>query len=253
MEKICGIYKITSPNKRVYIGQSLNIMLRFSYYKRMSCTKQTKLYRSFLKHGVEKHVFDIIHECDRSELDDLEIYYIESCDSCNMKNGLNIRAGGSRGTHSEETKKKLSERAKGRKASEKTKQIMREAALKRPPMSDETKERHRISALGKNKGKKHTPETLKKMSIASTGRRHTDEFKEKLRIRSIGNKHCLGRKHSEETLFKIRAASRKRIVHPSVRSYDARGCRCDECKALKSENYKKKLQKKQEQLISRKA
>ncbi len=67
MKKICGIYKITSPSKRVYIGQSLNILLRFSYYKRMSCVKQTKLYRSLKKHGVEKHSFDIVHVCEPSE------------------------------------------------------------------------------------------------------------------------------------------------------------------------------------------
>ena len=30
-----GIYKITSPNNRVYIGQSINIEKRFIGYKRM--------------------------------------------------------------------------------------------------------------------------------------------------------------------------------------------------------------------------
>jgi hypothetical protein len=31
--KICGIYKITSPSKKVYIGQSVDIITRCNYYK----------------------------------------------------------------------------------------------------------------------------------------------------------------------------------------------------------------------------
>jgi len=33
MEKICGIYKITSPTKRIYIGQSKDVFLRWKEYK----------------------------------------------------------------------------------------------------------------------------------------------------------------------------------------------------------------------------
>lgn len=33
MEKICGIYKITSPSGRIYIEQSRNIKRRISEYK----------------------------------------------------------------------------------------------------------------------------------------------------------------------------------------------------------------------------
>ncbi|MBV5348897.1 GIY-YIG nuclease family protein [bacterium] len=234
MGKICGIYKITSPTKKVYIGQSLDILTRFVYYKRMACKKQTRLFHSLSKYGVKKHTFEIIHVCDKEELNDLEIYYINLFSCYNTEYGLNLRTGGSRGSQSDGTKKKLSDLAKGRKASDKARESMRLGAKKRPQMSDETKERHRISALGKNKGKKHTPETIKKMSIASTGQRHSDEFKEKLRIRNIGNKYNVGRKHSEETLGKMRLAASKRMVHPSLRSYD-KGCRCDECKAIKSE------------------
>ena len=35
-----GIYKITSPNNRVYIGQSINIEKRFIGYKRMYVKNQ---------------------------------------------------------------------------------------------------------------------------------------------------------------------------------------------------------------------
>lgn len=49
-----GIYKITSPKQRIYIGQSTNIKKRFNHYNRLLCEKQRILYRSFLKYGVVK-------------------------------------------------------------------------------------------------------------------------------------------------------------------------------------------------------
>lgn len=65
----CGIYKITSPTKRVYIGESKNIGVRWSNYRNLSnCKSQIKLYRSFKKYGIDKHVFEIIEECNSEEL-----------------------------------------------------------------------------------------------------------------------------------------------------------------------------------------
>ena len=54
-----GIYKITSPKGRVYIGQSIDILYRFKKYKQMQCKGQVRLYNSFLKHNVENHLFEI--------------------------------------------------------------------------------------------------------------------------------------------------------------------------------------------------
>ena len=243
MDKICGIYKITSPTERVYIGQSIDINKRFVYYRRMACKNQTKLYRSFLKHGVENHTFEIIHECELSKIDVLEKAYIAMYNSYNTICGLNLRSGGANGLHSEVTKKKLSVRAMGRTHSDEARAKMRIGQSKRPIMSAETKEKHRISALGKNKGKKHTLETRMKMAQASTGRKHTEEFKEQLRIRNIGNKHNVGKKHSDETLAKMKASASKRILHPSLNAYDKRGCRCNECRAIKSEYCRNRYKK----------
>lgn len=47
MEKITGIYKITSPSGRIYIGSSKNIRRRFYSYKNLHCKDQPKLYNSF--------------------------------------------------------------------------------------------------------------------------------------------------------------------------------------------------------------
>ena len=86
-----GIYKITSPTNRVYIGQSVNVEKRFNSYIRMYVKNQgqTKLHRSFLKHGVENHKFELVCECIESELNNYERYYQELY-SC-LNNGLNCK------------------------------------------------------------------------------------------------------------------------------------------------------------------
>ena len=117
MKKIIGIYKITSPVNKVYIGQSVDINTRFYRYKSLKCNKQPHLYNSLVKYGVSNHKFEIIHECKASELNNLEKYYINIYSSFNNKNGLNLKDGGNAGGKcSEITLKKLSESHKGQKA-----------------------------------------------------------------------------------------------------------------------------------------
>lgn len=41
-----GIYKITNPKGKVYIGQSIDINERFKTYSYLKCKNQTKLYNS---------------------------------------------------------------------------------------------------------------------------------------------------------------------------------------------------------------
>jgi group I intron endonuclease len=85
-----GIYKITNPNEKIYIGQSIDIKRRFRNYKRLSdCKKQTALYNSFMKYGVENHKFEILTECTIEELNNLERYYQDLYDVTNSKIGLN--------------------------------------------------------------------------------------------------------------------------------------------------------------------
>jgi group I intron endonuclease len=69
------IYKITSPIGKIYVGQSINIKLRFKKYDKLQCKSQTKLYNSFIKYGVDKHLFEVIKECNICELNKWERYY----------------------------------------------------------------------------------------------------------------------------------------------------------------------------------
>ena len=73
-----GIYKITSPTNKVYIGQSINIERRFKNYKSISQTRgQVMLHNSFKKHGVNNHAFETIEECIVESLNEKERYWQE--------------------------------------------------------------------------------------------------------------------------------------------------------------------------------
>jgi group I intron endonuclease len=87
----CGIYKITSPTLRVYVGQSLDIEKRFAGYRVYSgCCRQRRLYNSLKKHGAENHEYAILEARDAHQLSERERYWQETLDSTG-ENGLNCR------------------------------------------------------------------------------------------------------------------------------------------------------------------
>lgn len=109
MKIICGIYKITSPSGKVYIGQSRHIYKRWSAHRRDTRTN-SHIANSIKKYGHLKHVFEIIHECSSEELNDLERNYIRIYNSDNKKVGLNLKDGGNAGSKcSEELRRRFSE------------------------------------------------------------------------------------------------------------------------------------------------
>ena len=112
-----GIYSITSPNGKVYIGQSINIEKRFKSYQRLECKLQTKIYNSLIKYGFDSHKFDVIVSGDFNQdlLNELEIHYIRLYNT--YSNGLNLTSGGlgSRGRAATDSmKKKISNANKGK-------------------------------------------------------------------------------------------------------------------------------------------
>ena len=68
-----GIYKITSPTNKIYIGQSINIHQRWKSYHSLNCKQQKILYVSLKKYGVDKHKFEIQEQCIRESLNDNEL------------------------------------------------------------------------------------------------------------------------------------------------------------------------------------
>jgi len=144
-----GIYKITSPTNKIYIGQSVNINKRFnSYYKLQNVISQRKLYNSFLKYGVKNHIFEIIEECDVILLNERERFYQDLYNVIN--NGLNCRlteTNDKSGKLSNETIELLVKINTGKK------------------LSLETKLKVSLNHSRHNLGKKHKTESIEKMSL----------------------------------------------------------------------------------------
>lgn len=199
-----GIYKITNPSNKIYIGQSWNIEKRLKGYKTNNnyCKNQTKLYNSFQKYGWENHQFDIIKSIEepisQESLNEYEIEYWEYY----IKKGfemLNIREPGSRGKLSEETKKKISkprsEQAKlnmkgilkpnaGGKGKLKPKGFGKIISIKRKGWNPSIEWREKISkAL---KGKYLSKEHKDKIKIATTGLIKSQETKQKMSLARKG-------------------------------------------------------------------
>lgn len=112
---ICGIYKITNPSEKIYIGESKDIDSRIYYYKINSCVKQRKLFNSLKKYGWDAHKFEIIEECEVSELYCRERYWQDHYEVIG-KNGLNLKltnCGDVKVEMSQETKDRISLKNKG--------------------------------------------------------------------------------------------------------------------------------------------
>lgn len=85
-----GIYKITNPQGEVYIGQSVNIALRFEQHKKSILSEinnTSKLYKSLIEFGVDFHSYEIQEICLKKSLNQLERFWQMHFDSVN--NGLN--------------------------------------------------------------------------------------------------------------------------------------------------------------------
>jgi|ERR1700744_599713 len=112
-----GIYKVTSPSGRVYIGQSWKIKQRLNRYRRKDCKEQPALYRSLLKYGVDTHAFEVLHELpsdvDQAVLDTYEILYWQAYIDCGVKM-LNLKEPGLGGRLFQETKDRIGDFFRGR-------------------------------------------------------------------------------------------------------------------------------------------
>lgn len=147
-----GIYKITSPSGKVYVGQSINIEKRFKQYKYLKCNGQIILYRSLKKYGTDKHIFEILCECEVYELNDKERYYQELYSAIGL-NGMNcqlVNTFKEKRVFSEETKIKMSISAKKKIFTEEHRKNIGKAVIKRGgfPCSEEKKEKLRLINLG---------------------------------------------------------------------------------------------------------
>lgn len=132
--KLCGIYKITNPVGRVYIGQSKDCEKRLRQYSRSPSPAQVKLYRSIKKYGWDAHTFEIVGYCEPRQdwLDDMERKFIALFNTFNSPGGMNLRSGGHRASApSDETRQRMSRSAKVKVFTEQHREAMRRAQLGR--------------------------------------------------------------------------------------------------------------------------
>jgi len=206
-------------NGKIYIGQHQGDKFDKRYYG------TGKLIKKYLKkYGKENFKVEILYWAKTiKRLNEAEKVFIEIHNATNRKIGYNISIGGPafmRGkTLSEETKRKIGEKLKGHKLSDKAKEKLRNANLGKI-MSQETKDKISIAKKG------HTivtEETKRKMSIARKGIPRSEEMKRKMSISKKGqhfsDEHRLhlsiahkGIPISEETKRKRRESEKGHIL-----------------------------------------
>jgi len=123
-ERYCEIYKITNTsNGKIYVGQAVSHILNHKRYRpyghegRFRChiseafsqkkNQSHYLNNAIRKYGVHDFIVELIEYCEISDANDREIHYIKTFDSL-FPNGYNLKNGGSVFTHSDESKKRVS-------------------------------------------------------------------------------------------------------------------------------------------------
>lgn len=161
-----GIYKITSPSDKIYIGQSINIEKRWKFYNSnaVNLKQHIKVYRSIQKYGVSEHKFEIIEECSEELLDEREIYWIKFYNS--VEEGLNISEGGYGGNGLLN---------KGKKRKPETIQKMKDWwSQNKAPRSQETIDK--IKKTKRENPRVKTPELVEKYRKASTKKKAVFQY-----------------------------------------------------------------------------
>lgn len=155
-----GIYKITSPSGKIYIGQTTNFIKRKNYYKNGAKPYQVRIYNSLQKYGYDAHTIEFIDECLVDNLNERERYWQDFYDAIG-ENGLNCRLTATNdksGFLSESSKNKLS------------------IAKKKVVIDGEWREKFAYDWSGKN----HSEQTKRKMSESAKGKKKTSEHISKL-------------------------------------------------------------------------
>jgi len=83
-----GIYKITNPKGKVYIGKANWIARRWNEHRNEKCSSSgPKLKNSLKKYGVDRHLFEIVEICSKGTILERERFYQEYYNS--IEEGLN--------------------------------------------------------------------------------------------------------------------------------------------------------------------
>lgn len=197
----CGIYMIQNKvNNKMYIGQAVDIEKRWKHHMwglGGGYHDNKHLQNSWKRDGEENFEFTILLECEESDLNMYEEYFIFELMTYDPIVGYNKNYGGDSGRPTEETKRKMSESREGKYCGEKhhmygkhhseeTKRKLSES-LKDKQHSEEHKRKMSESLKGKYCGEKNhmygkhlSEETKRKMSEAKKGKHRSEETKRKI-------------------------------------------------------------------------
>jgi group I intron endonuclease len=173
-----GIYKITNPEGKIYIGLSKNIELRWnSYRNRSGMTKTSTFKLSLDKYKYEDHIFEIIEEVinDNKLLRERERYWINYYQS-NI-NGLNDNRGGcGPGSHTDGSKQKISSALKGKPkpddfGEKRSKEFYTDEWKQKISQSNKGRISPNKGKIGYNKGKIMTDDQKQKISLSLLGKK----------------------------------------------------------------------------------
>lgn len=262
-----GVYHIKNNiNGHLYIGSAAKSFdIRWKNHLnelRKGKHNNSKLQRAFSKYGEENFSFKILAYLPQDKCLKVEQWYI---DIVNPYYNICKVAGSRLGTsHSDESKNKMSEKAKGRvtpteakaKISASLKGNKRSAGMKH---TEDAKNKMSISRKGKPSHKKGIPlsaETIAKMKKAKIGFKLSEEGRKKLSIALTGKKHSQEeienqKKSACKFLYVIQNPkgelintdnlldfSRKNGLHANamihtLKGFDNRGYSCDKHKGYK--------------------
>lgn len=205
------IYVIQNKiTQRIYIGQTSEQIVEKRWNSHIKELKRNVhgndfLQNSWNKYGEESFIFFVIQKISEDNYDELikklnclEIIYISIFKAKYNENGFNIRDGGQNSKLDEITKRKISEKKKGKMHTE------------------ETKKKISYALKGENNpfyNKNHTTITRNKISKSNIGKTRTNEMIEKMKItHGAENNGMFNKKHTEETKRKmsLKAIGRKK-------------------------------------------
>lgn len=164
MSSTYSVYMHVSPSKKVYIGITCQKDLNRRWQNGQGYRTQIRFYRAIQKYGWDnfEHIV-LLNGVTKREAEEKEIELIKKYDSVNPQKGYNIENGGNcMGTHSEETKLKISMAQRG----EKNHAFGKPSPTRGRKASPETVEKNRQAHLGQpswNKGKRLSEEQRKNM------------------------------------------------------------------------------------------
>lgn len=197
-----GVYMIINQvNQKVYVGSSRDLKGRgkkhFSLLRKNKHTN-TYLQQSFNKYGEENFKLEILKYCKENQLLKWEQHFMNKYNSANHDCGYNLEIRADRKIISEESRRKSSISHKGK-----------ISGMKGKKHSEESKRKMSLSRLGE----KQSEETKKKRSKALKGRKFSPEHIEKMKKRIVTvetrekiRKGHLGKKHTKEHIEKNRLA-----------------------------------------------